>query len=415
MIVPSLKKTLAVAAAISMTFFAAACGGGAGSTDGSVKVGVIQPLSGALAAYGEESQAGFEYIVDKINESGGIESMDGATIEVVGADGASDPGKVATEARRLAGQEDVPLIVGSLLTSQMAAISPVADQFQVPVLSMFAGGTNSEYLYTLGLPYKDGYGGTMSKFVDQLNQEYGASIKTAALASSNYEAGQQVDDGLQELLPELGIDVVGTVPLETAGNDYKPAVTKLNALNPDVVMGLVTTEDGVTLHQARAATNSQLLFVGGTGGYADPHVWESLGDGTAKKVLAKSTFAMSSFSTSAKQEHLQDFLAEVNDADLGVPIGQNFVQGAQAAWVVKELLEAAGDATSEAIYEAFSGVDIPADSDKLYLPKTEGLRFDAETRFMTDVTALIVEWNEDGTQDVVFPKEFATREPSMNK
>ena len=413
----SVSKRIALFASLSAMTLAAACGGGEGEGGGtdSIKIGAIQPLTGALAAYGEESQAGFDYIVDQINESGGIECMDGATIDVEVADEASDPGKAATEARRLAGQEGVSLIVGSLLSSQMASVSPVADQFQIPVLSLFGGGTNSEYLYTMGLPYKEGYGETMTKFIDEINQQYDANIQTAALTSSNYEAGQQVDNALEELLPEIGVEVVGRVPVETGGNDYKPAVTKLNALNPDVVLGLVTTEDGVTLHQARGATDSQLLFVGGTGGYADPYVWESLGDATAKKVLANNTFAMSSFSTGAKSEQLQSFLTEVGDADLGVTIGQNFVQGAQAAWVVKNLLESACEDDPQAIYEAFPDVEIPADAEELYLPKSEGLQFDEETRFMKDTTALIVEWNEDGTQDVVFPAEFATREPGVDK
>src|SRR3546814_7092266 len=87
--------------------------------------------------------------------------MDGAKIEMIKADDASEPSNTATEARRLMGKEGVSLVVGIPVTTEMAAISPVADQFQIPVLSVGAGGSNSEYVYSLGLPDDDGYAKSM--------------------------------------------------------------------------------------------------------------------------------------------------------------------------------------------------------------------------------------------------------------
>ena len=221
-----------------------------------------------------------------------------------------------------------------------------------------------------------------------------------------------MDKALEKRLSSVGVKSLGRVPLPTAGNDFKPQVTKLDKMKPDIVLGLVTTQDGITLQQARAATGSDLLFAGGTAGFSDPAVWEALGDKTAQQVLTKNTFAMTSFSPDADQAHLKDFLKEAEDADLGVPIGQNFVIGAQAAWVVKDLLERAGKDEPQAILDAFPKVDIPADSEELYLPKADGIKF-ADSRFLTDVTAVFTEWHKDGTQDVVWPEEFASAKVSM--
>ena len=69
-----------------------------------IKVGVIQPMSGNLSPYSQEGQPAFEYIVKKINAEGGIKSMGGAKIQLVIADDASQPARTASEARRLISQ-----------------------------------------------------------------------------------------------------------------------------------------------------------------------------------------------------------------------------------------------------------------------------------------------------------------------
>ena len=400
------RRLMAAVVAAGMLASASAC---TSATDdaNSVTVGLVESLSGDNSAYGEESHKGFTYIIDKINEEGGIDSLGGAKIRIDTADTASDPTTAATETRRLIGLKGASLIVGTLLTKEMSAVAPVADETDVPVLSMFAGGTDSENLYTMGLPYGRGYAQTMVDFVDYLNEHEDANIKTAAMAGSDYEAGQQVDTELEKRLPSIGVDPIGRVPLPTGGTDFKPQVTKLNSLDADITLGLVTTQDGITLHQARAATGSDLLFAGGTAGFSDYSVWEALGEKTAQQVLTHDMFAMTSFSPDADQEHLGEFLDDAEAADLGVPIGQNFVIGAQAAWVVKDLLEKAGTNDPQTILDTFPAVDIPAGSEELYLPKADGIQF-GEDRFLTDVTAIFTEWHDDGTQDVVWPEEFAS-------
>ena len=101
---------------------------------------MIQPISGNLSPYAQEGQPALEYIFNKINAEGGIKSMGGAQIQLVVADDASQPARTASEARRLITQEDVSLIVGTLLSGQMLGISPVVDEYKVPTLAMWAGG-----------------------------------------------------------------------------------------------------------------------------------------------------------------------------------------------------------------------------------------------------------------------------------
>jgi ABC-type branched-subunit amino acid transport system substrate-binding protein len=81
-----------------------------------VRIGVLDSMTGVFADFGHQARPAFQYVIDKINKSGGIKSMGGAKIELVLADSSSQAGRAATEARRLITQENVSLVVGVMLT-----------------------------------------------------------------------------------------------------------------------------------------------------------------------------------------------------------------------------------------------------------------------------------------------------------
>ncbi len=209
-----------------------------------VRIGVIQPMSGNFAPYAQESEPAFEYIIKKINAEGGIKSMGGAKIELILADDASQGARTATEARRLATEENVAMIVGGLLSPQMLAVSPVLDELKIPALGMWSAGSKSEYLYALGFPYDRGYAATMANFLGWLAKDKGYPIKNVMLVYSNYEAGQLVNAALKERLPKLGFNIVGELALDIKAPDQTAAMLRIRSMKPDATAGLVTPRDG---------------------------------------------------------------------------------------------------------------------------------------------------------------------------
>ncbi len=376
-----------------------------------VRVGMVQSLSGGLSAYAHEGQPVFEYMVKKINEAGGIKSLGGAKLEIVLADDASKPAQTASEARRLVTEEKVDLLVGTILSAQMLALSPVLDELKVPALSIWAGGAKSEYLYSLGFPYDRGYAQTMSDFVTYLVQKKDFKLKTVVSAYSNYEAGQKVNEYLVPRLKAAGFEHLGDVPIDTKAQDQTSAMVRIRSMKPDLVMGLVTPRDGILLHQARFNLNYHgSLFVGGTGGYTDLSIWKELGPDICRQVLTRNLFGMTGFSPGAKMDSMQAILKELEAAKLGVSIGQGAIQAAQAARIVQQALEKAGSTDPKAIHAAFAKVEIPFGSPDLYLARPKGLAF-GEDRMLTDGSAMMIQWQPDQTQQVVYPEAFAQEAP----
>ena len=56
-----------------------------------VKIGILQPVTGALAQDGEFGRMGAEIAIDEINAAGGIKALGGAKLQMVFGDARSNP------------------------------------------------------------------------------------------------------------------------------------------------------------------------------------------------------------------------------------------------------------------------------------------------------------------------------------
>src|SRR6188472_4527990 len=56
-----------------------------------IKIGILQPVTGALAQDGEYGRIGAEIGLNEINAAGGIKSMGGATLQMVFGDAVPTP------------------------------------------------------------------------------------------------------------------------------------------------------------------------------------------------------------------------------------------------------------------------------------------------------------------------------------
>ncbi len=107
-------------------------GGGGGTTSGevsgSLKVGILEPLSGPTAISGQEAQQGSRVTADFINENTDLE------IELVTEDTEASPETGVQRARALIQQEDVDMIHGIVSSAVAKAVVEFTSQQQVPLI-----------------------------------------------------------------------------------------------------------------------------------------------------------------------------------------------------------------------------------------------------------------------------------------
>src|SRR2546430_10389472 len=112
-----------------------------------IKVGVIQPLTGAFAASGNYVANGAKIAADEINAKGGVL---GKKIELVIEDNKGNPTEAAAVAEKLIVRDKVPVMMGAWGSGFTLAIMPKLMEYKVPML---VETSSAGKITTSGNPY----------------------------------------------------------------------------------------------------------------------------------------------------------------------------------------------------------------------------------------------------------------------
>lgn len=105
-----------------------------------LRIGVDFPLSGGLSMYGTPLLEGLQLGVDEINQNGGV---NGKQIQLVVEDNEGKPAIAATAAEKLIAQDDVAMLV-STIVGPTGAIAPVTERNKKVLLYAAAANTFAE-------------------------------------------------------------------------------------------------------------------------------------------------------------------------------------------------------------------------------------------------------------------------------
>ena len=133
-----------------------------------IKVGVLQPLSGGLESLGQQGVEGTQLAVEEANEAGGVL---GRKLELVIADDKTDPKTAVERTRELIQRDNVIAIFGPVTSANRDAIQPTVERFKTPLFyaTDYEGGVCSRYIICYsGLPEQ-----WVTPFVPYLKQNYG--------------------------------------------------------------------------------------------------------------------------------------------------------------------------------------------------------------------------------------------------
>src|SRR5215471_20400705 len=98
---------------------------------GSIKIGVTQPLTGAFAASGNYVAQGARMAEDDINKAGGAIDK---KIELIVEDNKSNPTEAVATAEKLIQKDKVPVMMGAWSSTLTLAVMPKLIEYEVPML-----------------------------------------------------------------------------------------------------------------------------------------------------------------------------------------------------------------------------------------------------------------------------------------
>jgi len=229
-----------------------------------IKIGVIQPLSGPVAASGNYIRMGAEIARDWINGRGGVL---GRQIQLLIEDNKSDPKEAATAAEKLIVRDKVPVIVGAWGSSMTLAAMPKLEEYGVPMVvetSSAAGITKrgNPWVFRISPPSE-----MEALGLEKYLKEFG--IKQADFLAVNTDWGRGAAAAFGDLLKKSGSSVGATEFMDQAATDMNAQITKIKAGGGDTLF-LTTSVEQITLVLKQAQEQRLARKVITTGGSSSP-------------------------------------------------------------------------------------------------------------------------------------------------
>lgn len=244
------KRSAVVGVIMSLALTAVA--GCAGGGEQVIKIGEIAALTGPTALSGLQEQKGAQMAVDELNAKGGI---NGKKLQLITYDfkGKVEDGVAAY--KRLVQQDKVAAVVGTNFSNVNIAMSPVADQLEVPVVSnaidprATTPKAGEVYKYSfLAQPSSIAWGKMMAKVaLDTLKAKRAAVLVNNGLAYATSQA-----DPFKEYFQSHGGQIVADENFAAGTTDFKALLTKIKTASPDVILvPQYAQEAGLAAVQAR--------------------------------------------------------------------------------------------------------------------------------------------------------------------
>jgi branched-chain amino acid transport system substrate-binding protein len=253
-------RTLA-AAAILLAFLASP---GLGQQPEPVKIGVIQPLSGPVAASGNYVRMGAEIARDGINARGGVL---GRPVLLLIEDNKSDPKEAATAAEKLIVRDKVPVIMGAWGSSMTLAAMPKLEEYGVPMVVETSSAASitkrgNPWVFRISPPSEMEALG-LEKYLKDLG------IKKADFLAVNTDWGRGAVTAFGDLLKRSGAAVGAAEFMDQAATDMSAQLTKIRADNGDTLF-LTTSVEQITLVLKQAQEQRVARKIITTGGSSSP-------------------------------------------------------------------------------------------------------------------------------------------------
>ncbi len=205
-----------------------------------ITIGVVLPMTGIAANYGEHQSKAIELAVEEINESGGI---DGRPLKIVLEDDGTDPKKTVSAVQKLISIDQTPVIIGAVWDFLANAAIPVIDSQKVVLVSPSAAPDTLEktspYFFTTFPPIALDQG----VFEDYLRSKP-AGQRIAVVYINNAWGHAHRDTFMKALANVSGHTVVKEVELpKFDGNDMQREMSLLKQLEPAVIFTAVNLSD----------------------------------------------------------------------------------------------------------------------------------------------------------------------------
>lgn len=249
------------------------------TTDKSIEMGALIPLSGNAAIYGQSMQSGIDLALEEINRKG----INGKELKIIYEDSKGDPKTAVTEISFLIG--GMPAII-TAISGVVLSTAPLANEKKIILMNVGAKSPliseAGDYIFS-NIPNSNYDEKLFAKFVKE-----NLNINRIAIIHLNNDYGLGTSKAFDKYFTELGGNIVITESYETDAIDFKTQLTKLKSKNPEAIFLVGLKEQGLVLKQAKELDiNTQWLA---PEGFAQPEIIKLAGEAAENTIFHTPNF-----------------------------------------------------------------------------------------------------------------------------
>ncbi len=362
------------------------------SAEDTVKVGIVLPLTGSQAEFGDIEKKSFDLALEEINASGGI---NGKKLELVMEDdtGRSEVGRFVVE--KLIKKDKVVMIGGGFSSSVTYAVAGVCQQNKMPFL---VNTGSADIITTSGWDFIYRLNPPVSHYADAVTTLLAKKVKpkTVAILHENSQFGTKGAKSFEKICRKIGYKVVLKEGYEHGGIDYKPILIQVKQLNPDIVYMVSNIMDAsLIMKQAKELKLTPKMFIGGAGGFTLPEFMQNAG--IASEKVISTTLWNQVLPFPGAMDYYKKFETKYNKSTMYYG-----AEAYSACYVIADVLKRTTSFTNTDIKQALSETDMMT-----AFGPVKFINWGNMTN-QNKATAYVVQWI-DGKLEVVWPTDHATK------
>jgi branched-chain amino acid transport system substrate-binding protein len=206
------------------------------AADGTIKLGIVAPMTGANSRYGAYAMHGAELAVKEINSAGGV---NGRQLQINSGDSQCAPVEGVSATQRLINEDQVKFIIGDICSSVTLAMEPVVEDAKVLLLN--AASSNPDITYKAGVggfkwtyrnyPTDETRAAMVVKYAAEQHKLHKFAVLTV---DSDYGRGAVAFS--KKYLPEYSSSIVSEDYFKEGEVDFHSVLSKIKASGAQAIL-----------------------------------------------------------------------------------------------------------------------------------------------------------------------------------
>ena len=270
--------------------------------EGAIKIGVILPLTGDYAIYGQKMKEGIDLassLYDHRNQTTDVQ------IALNYEDDAGDPKKTVSAFEKLVSVENTPIVIGGAISSCALAVVPLADREKVILFSPAATSPKltgiSQYFFR-NWPSDFYEGKVMASFATE-----NLKITKIALLYVNNDWGVGITAVFKEEILTHNCKITDEESFEPGTTNFRTQLGKIKHSNPDAIYVIGYIKELLPLVRQKEELGIKATILSSYGFY-DEQLLKN-----ASQAVEGSIFTAPTYDTSASDSSTQSFVSKYKE------------------------------------------------------------------------------------------------------